>query len=75
MTTMHLQRQDGVHILTLTNAENGDDNRLTSEVVAEYMAALDTVEQYQGNTALMLTCTHKKNLLHRHKSGLADPIK
>ena len=60
MKTMHLQRQDGVHILTLTNAENGGDNRLTSEVVAEYMAALDTVEQYQGNTALLLTCTHKK---------------
>jgi len=60
MTTMNLQLTDGVHILTLTNAENGGDNRLTTEVVAEYIAALDTVEQYQGNTALLLTCTHKK---------------
>ena len=60
MTTMNLQLADGVHILTLTNAENGGDNRLTTEVVAEYIAALDTVEQYQGNTALLLTCTHKK---------------
>ena len=60
MTTMNLQLTDGVHILTLTNAENGGDNRLTTEVVAEYIAALDTVEQYQGNTALLLTCTHRK---------------
>ena len=48
MTTMNLQLADGVHILTLTNAENGGDNRLTTEVVAEYLAALDTVEQYRA---------------------------
>jgi enoyl-CoA hydratase/carnithine racemase len=60
MTTMHLQLTDGVHILTLTNADNGGDNRLTTEVVNEYLSALDTVEKYQGNTALLLTCTHKK---------------
>lgn len=60
MTTMNLQLQDGIHILTLTNAENGGDNRLTTAVVGEYLAALDTVEHYQGNTALLLTCTHKK---------------
>jgi enoyl-CoA hydratase/carnithine racemase len=57
---MNLQLQDGIHILTLTNAENGGDNRLTTAVVGEYLAALDTVEQYQGNTSLLLTCTHKK---------------
>ena len=57
---MNLQVADGVHILTLTNAENGGDNRLTTEVVEEYLAALDIVEQYRGNTALLLTCTHKK---------------
>lgn len=60
MTTMNLQLQHGIHILTLTNAENGGDNRLTTAVVGEYLAALDTVEHYQGNTALLLTCTHKK---------------
>lgn len=60
MTTMNLQVADGVHILTLTNAENGGDNRLTTEVVEEYLAALDIVEQYQGNTALLLTCSHEK---------------
>jgi len=57
---MNLQLTDGVHILTLTNAENGGDNRLTTEVVEEYLAALDIVEQYQGNTALLLTCSHEK---------------
>mgnify|MGYP000998499172 FL=1 len=56
MATMNLKLIDGVHILTLTNAENGGDNRLTTEVVAEYLTALDTVEQYRGNTALLLTC-------------------
>ena len=60
MTTMNLQLTDGIHILTLTNAENGGDNRLTTEVVEEYLAALDIVEQYRGNTALLLTCTHEK---------------
>ena len=57
---MNLQVADGVHILTLTNAENGGDNRLTTEVVEEYLAALDIVEQYHGNTALLLTCSHEK---------------
>lgn len=57
---MNLQLQDDVHILTLTNADDGGDNRLTAEIVGEYLAALDTVEQYQGNTALLLTCEHEK---------------
>ncbi len=60
MATMNLQLQDDVHILTLTNADDGGDNRLTAEIVGEYLAALDTVEQYQGNTALLLTCEHEK---------------
>jgi len=60
MATMNLQLQDDVHILTLTNADNGCDNRLTTQIVGEYLAALDTVEQYKGNTALLLTCEHEK---------------
>ena len=60
MSTMNLQLRDDVHILTLTNTDNGGDNRLTTEVVSEYLAALDTVEQYQGNTALLLTCEHER---------------
>lgn len=72
MSTMNLQLRDDVHILTLTNTDNGGDNRLTTEVVSEYLAALDTVEQYQGNTALLLTLRTRKNLFHRHKSRLAN---
>ena len=57
---MHLQLVENIHILTLTNADNGGDNRFTTEVINEYLAALDSVEKYQGNTALVLTCEHKK---------------
>ena len=60
MTTMNLQLVDDIHILTLTNADNGGDNRLTTKVIDEYFAALDIVEKYQGNTALVLTCEHEK---------------
>ena len=60
MTTMNLQLVDDIHILTLTNADNGGDNRLTTKVIGEYFAALDIVEKYQGNTALVLTCEHEK---------------
>jgi len=57
---MNLQLVDDIHILTLTNADNGGDNRLTTKVIDEYFAALDIVEKYQGNTALVLTCEHEK---------------
>jgi enoyl-CoA hydratase/carnithine racemase len=60
MTTMNLQLIDEIHILTLTNADNGGDNRFTTDVIYEYLAALDIVERYQGNTALVLTCEHEK---------------
>lgn len=60
MTTMNLQLIDDIHILTLTNADNGGDNRFTTDVIYEYFAALDIVERYQGNTALVLTCEHEK---------------
>ena len=38
MTTMNLALKDGIHILTLTNGD--DDNRFTTPVVREYLAAL-----------------------------------
>ena len=60
MTTMNLQLTESVHVLRLTNAANDGDNRFTTAVVHEYLRALDTVEQYQGNTALLLTCEHEK---------------
>ena len=60
MSTMNLNLKDGIHILTLTNAANGNDNTFTTEVMQEYMAAFDTVESYQGNSALIITCEDEK---------------
>jgi len=58
MSTMNLTIKDGVHILTLTNAAN--DNTFTTAVMNEYLAAFDTVERYQGNSALVITCEDEK---------------
>ncbi|MGH1371316.1 MAG: enoyl-CoA hydratase/isomerase family protein [Cellvibrionaceae bacterium] len=58
MSTMRLEVQDGIHVLTLTNNDN--ENKLNLDVIKEYLAALDTVEAYQGNTALLITCEHEK---------------
>ena len=57
---MQLDIRQGIHVLTLTNTENGNENTLTTEVLNEYLTALDEVESYQGNTALMITCEHEK---------------
>ena len=59
MTTMTLALNEGVHVLTLSNAEAGD-NSFTTDVAHEYLAALDQVERYSGNTALLITCDHEK---------------
>ena len=58
MTTISLEVKDGIHVLTLINAAK--DNTLTTATMREYLAAFDEVEQYQGETALMLTCEHEK---------------
>ena len=58
MATMDLRLQEGVHILTLTNAEN--DNQFTLDVLKEYITAFDEVAAYEGNTALVITCEHDK---------------
>lgn len=60
MATMKLELIDGIHRLTLTNADHGADNRFNTAVMREYLAALDKVQKYRGNTALLLTCTHEK---------------
>ena len=57
---MNVQLQDDINMLTLAKADYCCDNRLTAEIVCEYLAARDTVEQYQGNTDLLLTCEHEK---------------
>lgn len=58
MATMSLNVRDGVHVLTLINNDN--ENKLNLSVMQEYLAALDTVEAYSGNTALLITCEHEK---------------
>jgi enoyl-CoA hydratase/carnithine racemase len=58
MSTMSLAVKEGVHVLTLTNNDN--ENKLNLDVINEYLAALDVVEAYQGNTALLVTCEHEK---------------
>ncbi|PTQ88998.1 enoyl-CoA hydratase/isomerase family protein [Agitococcus lubricus] len=56
MSTMQLSREGSVWILTLTNGEN----RLNDDVIAEYHAALDTVEHSEGNGALIITSADPK---------------
>ena len=58
MSTMDLRVEDGIHILTLTNGDN--DNTFTLDVLKEYLAAFDEIENYKGNTALVVTCEHEK---------------
>jgi len=58
MSTMTLEHKDGIHVLTLTNNEN--ENQLTQDVANEYLRALETVEQYKGKTALLITVKTQK---------------
>ena len=58
MATMDLELTQRVHVLTLTNGAN--DNKFNLDVMKEYLAAIDEVENAKGNTALMITCEHEK---------------
>ena len=60
MASMELEIKQGIHVLTLTNTSNSNENTLTTEVMNDYLAALDEVENYRGNTALLITCKHEK---------------
>ena len=60
MATMELRIHQGIHILTLTNADNQCDNMLTTSVLEEYLTALDTVENHHQQTALVITSDHDK---------------
>ena len=55
---MELTVDNGIHILTLTNGDN--ENKLNLDVIKEYHQHIDSVEAYEGNTALVLTCDHEK---------------
>lgn len=56
MSYMHLSREGAVWNLTLTNGEN----RLNDDVIAEFQAALETIEAAEGNGALVITSSDPK---------------
>jgi len=82
MSTMTLEVKDGIHLLNLDNGDTG--NTFNLEVIQEYLAALDEVERYEGNTALMITCDHAKTfstginlewLLAQPEAGINEFVK
>lgn len=58
MSTMRLEKQENVYLLTLNHGERA--NTMTDAVLDEYHAALDEVEASQGNTALVITSEDPK---------------
>lgn len=58
MSHMELKKDGDVHVLTLTNG--AEENRLTTDVINEYLANLDAVEAYEGNTALVVVSSDAK---------------
>ena len=58
MSTMNIELKDGVHVLTLTN--NEEENTFTIDVLNEYLEAFKQVEEYKGNTSLLITCEDPK---------------
>jgi enoyl-CoA hydratase/carnithine racemase len=55
---MELTKDGDVHVLTLTNG--AEENRLTVDVIQEYLANLDAVEAYEGDTALVVVSSDPK---------------
>ena len=58
MSTMCLEKQENVYLLTLTNSERA--NTLTDAVLDEYHAALDEVEAGKDNAALVIASADPK---------------
>ena len=58
MSTMCLEKQENVYLLTLTNSERA--NTLTDAVLDEYHAALDEVEASKDNAALVIASADPK---------------
>lgn len=56
MRYMQLSREGAVWTLALTNGEN----RLNDDMLAEFQAALETIEHTEGNGALVITSTDPK---------------
>lgn len=58
MSFMELKKDGDVHILTLTNGK--EQNSLTDSVIEEFHGVLDTLERYEGNTALIIKSSDGK---------------
>lgn len=56
MSYMQLSREGAVWVLSLTNGEN----RLNDDVLAEFNTVLDTIENTEGNGALVITSADPK---------------
>lgn len=59
MTIASLQLVDNVHVLTMTNGDK--QNVMNPAYLADMNGLLDQVEQFQGNTALVITSSHEKH--------------
>lgn len=58
MSTMELQQDGAVYVLSLTNGTKA--NTITEDVIGEYNSILDKVEAVPGNAALVITSTDSK---------------
>lgn len=58
MPVLQLAREGNVHVLTLTNSEK--DNTFNLDVLAEWRAALDTIEAGREDASLLIRCDHPK---------------
>lgn len=58
LETMQLELRDRVHVLSLHNHEG--ENALNSDVMKEYYAVFDEIDNFKGNTALLISCDHEK---------------
>ncbi|WP_220813517.1 enoyl-CoA hydratase/isomerase family protein [Pseudomonas paralcaligenes] len=58
MSTMKLEKHDGVFVLTLTNGEAG--NLLCDEVLQEYLENFAAIEHERGDAALVIISTDPK---------------
>lgn len=59
MSTASLHREGDVHVITLSNGDNG--NVFNPESIADLNGLLDEVEKFAGNTALVITADHPKH--------------
>lgn len=55
---LRLQHDDGVFLLELLQGET--DNKFNLDVLMQWHSAVQTVQEFSGNTALLIHCPHPK---------------